>query len=139
MEPGGLYGRYAQLYDSGRADEFAALFTRDGAFLVDGAERARGRAAIATAARAGIAALPGVRHLISSIVVDVEADGETASGAAYVLALTAAEDALRFVTHGRYVDRFVIEDGCWRIARHDFEPFTGPALRGAPLVLPPPV
>lgn len=133
IAPADLYGRYARLYDEGRAAEFAGLFTEDAVFTASGVERARGRAAIEKWARVGIGALPGVRHLVSSVAVEI--DGHGATGSAYVQAVQIFEAAIAQVTIGLYVDRFVRGDDGWLIADHRYEPFTGPALRGVPLAV----
>lgn len=128
-----LYGRYAHCIDEGLAEEFAELFTSDGVSIVDGVERARGRAALAASVHAVREALPGVRHLVSSTTVEVDPDGERATGTAYVMAVTCGDGTLRLVVLGRYSDVFRREDGRWRIAEHRFEPLTGTDLRGAVL------
>lgn len=127
-----LYARYAHYYDEGRAEEFGALFTATATF-VRGAdlEPVAGRDAITVLVRQ--AGTPtGIRHLISSVIVDV-GPGETASGSAYVQAVTVDEQAVRLVTLGRYTDEFWREDGIWRFHSHRYEPFTGAGLRGAVL------
>lgn len=132
--PADLYGRYAQLYDDGHAEEFAALFTDDGVFTVAGREPVCGRAAIAEAARRGHSALPGVRHLISSIAVETSPDNVAASGRAYVQAVQIDDTSVRLVTLGVYDDRFLLgEDGRWRIAEHHFTALTPSRIRGATL------
>lgn len=132
-----LYGRYAHLYDDGRADEFASLFTADALFTVVGREPVRGRTAIAEAARRGVATLPGVRHLISSVAIDTAPDGATATGRAYVQAVQVDGDSVRLVTLGRYTDRLVLHDGRWLIADHRYEPFSGEPARHAVRLLRP--
>ncbi|TCK22047.1 nuclear transport factor 2 family protein [Pseudonocardia endophytica] len=132
--PADLYGRYAHLYDDGHAEQFADLFTDDGVFAVAGREPVRGRAAIARAARRGRDALPGVRHLVSSVAVETAADGATASGRAYVQAVQIGDTSVLLVTLGIYDDRFVRDgDGSWRIAEHRFTALTSSGLRGATL------
>lgn len=107
-----LYGRYAHYYDSGRAEDFAGLFTRDGVVVHDGAEQARGPDAIADMVRRGTTALPGIRHLISSIVLDpAPGDDSRARGTAYVQAVICEAMAVRLVTQGRYTDVFAHEEG----------------------------
>jgi len=136
-EIAGLYARYAHHYDSGRSQEFAALFTEDGVFRVPGREPLVGRAAIAESARRGLAALPGVQHRICTILVEpVPGDPAAATGAAYVEAVLLAPSAITFVTAGRYTDTFALEGGCWRISEHSFQAFTGPELRGVVLAAP---
>jgi hypothetical protein len=115
-----LYGRYARYYDEDRIADFAALFTDDAPYVVAGVERARGRVAIEEASRAGRAAFPGIRHLISSIVVDD--GGRSATGSAYVQAVRVTEAGLVPVTLGTYLDEFALVDGRWRISRHEFVP-----------------
>ncbi|MEV5302672.1 MULTISPECIES: nuclear transport factor 2 family protein [Amycolatopsis methanolica group] len=130
-----LYGRYAQYYDDGRAQDFAALFTTTATFVrAPGTEPVMGRDAIASLVTdAGTPT--GIRHLVSSVIVD-EAPGEAALGAAYVQAVTVDENSIRLVTLGRYTDEFRYEDGRWRFHVHRYEPFTGTDLRGAVLAGP---
>lgn len=129
--PADLYGLYAHHYDEGRAEEFAALFTPDGVFTVAGRDPVQGRTAIAEAARAGRRALPGVRHLVSSVAVTQSPDATTATGQAYVQAVRVDGTTIRLVTLGRYTDHFVRDDGRWLIADHQYEPLTAPELRDA--------
>ncbi|GAB3347665.1 nuclear transport factor 2 family protein [Amycolatopsis echigonensis] len=127
-----LYGRYAHCFDEGRGEEFGELFTTTATFLrAPGAEPVTGRAAIA--GLVAEARTPnGIRHLVSSVSVD-DGSGDTASGTAYVQAVTVAEDSVRLVTLGRYLDEFRHEEGAWRFHVHRYEPFTGAGLRGAVL------
>lgn len=115
-----LYGSYAHHYDSGEADEFAALFTRDGRSLVEGVERARGREALAGTVRRGATAFPGIRHSITSVHVSGEGSDGSVLGQAYVQAFVVDPDGIRLLTFGIYRDVFVVEDDRWRIQQHDY-------------------
>jgi uncharacterized protein (TIGR02246 family) len=130
-----LYARYAQAHDEGEPETFAALFTTDGVFDT-GASSLTGRDALAEFVRKATGS--GVRHLMSAVVVDAAPGGpQRATGSAYVQVVKIEDDVVRLVTMGRYVDEFAFEDGRWRFRVHRYIPFTGPALRGAPLVTAP--
>jgi uncharacterized protein (TIGR02246 family) len=128
-----LYARYAQAHDQGQAEEFADLFTEDGVFNA-AAEPIRGRTALVAMVRAATAAGGGLRHLMSAIMVDPVADApDRATGAAYVQVVAIDDTGLRLITMGRYTDEFVLDNGRWRFRSHHYTPFTGSALRGAPI------
>lgn len=130
-----LYARYAHHYDQGRAEEFGDLFTEAASFLPGpGRDPVTGREAITAMVR-GAGTPNGTRHLVSTVMVDLGPAG-TATGAAYVQAVTADERAVRLVTLGHYTDKFRYEGGAWRFHLHRYEPFTGAGLRGAVLAEP---
>jgi ketosteroid isomerase-like protein len=109
-----LVAAYAHLVDGGRFDELVELFAEDAVLEAGALPPAHGRAAIravfaATGSRlAAGGGRPLIRHHVSSLRIDVH-DADTASAAAYFLALTE-----RGPDHwGRYRDRLVRIDGRW--------------------------
>lgn len=113
--------RYAWAYDEQEVEEAAALFTEDGTLEVSapGVAPAVGRAAIAAflgAARAGRAARgEQPRHLVDNVRI-VATDEDGAEVVSYMtLVLTHADGRATVDCAGTYADRFVREDGRWRI------------------------
>jgi SnoaL-like domain len=75
-----FYAEQMQLLDSGATDKWAATFTEDGVFAANGRpDTARGRAAIATGARAAAGHLAQAelqhRHWLGMLTVHPEPDG----------------------------------------------------------------
>jgi 3-phenylpropionate/cinnamic acid dioxygenase small subunit len=107
-----LMFRYAELFDTGRLDEFAALFEH-GKW-----HRAEPGAA---AARAWIDAnvqlydgQPRTKHVTTNVVVDVDEDAGTATATAYVTIFQAVPDfPLQPIFAGRYQDELARIDGRW--------------------------
>jgi hypothetical protein len=104
--------RYAELFDTGRFDEFAALF-----------EHGKWHKAKpgATAARKWIDdnvqlydGLTHTKHVTTNVVVDVDEAAGTAEATAYVTIFQALPDfPLQPIFSGRYQDRFTRIDGGW--------------------------
>jgi uncharacterized protein (TIGR02246 family) len=115
---------YAHCADSGRFEDFAALFAVDGVLEVRGEEPLHGRDAI-RAFLQGVGTdlstattVPTIRHHVSNLSIDVVSPSE-ARGACYFLAITE-----HGVDHwGRYRDRYVPHGDKWlfahRLARTD--------------------
>jgi SnoaL-like domain len=111
-----LMFRYAELFDTGRFDEFAALF-----------EHGRWHRAEpgAAAARAWIEAnvqlydgLTRTKHVTTNVVVDVDEAADTARATAYVTIFQAAPDfPLQPIFAGRYQDELARIDGRWWFTR----------------------
>ena len=108
---------YAHCADSGRFDEFAALFAVDGVLEVHGQDPVAGRDAI-RAYLGGVGSdlardttIPLIRHHVSNLRIDVTSPAE-AGGACYFLAVTE-----HGVDHwGRYSDRYVPDGDRWLFA-----------------------
>jgi SnoaL-like domain len=115
-----LYARYAVYFDEGRVDEYTALFTLDGEFQRPGQPILRGHDEIADMARQRMDRSPGIRHLVTNILIDPAPDG--AVGTAYTLVLRAGEDGLlRVLNAGMYRDELVRREGRWQFRRRDYE------------------
>jgi len=60
---------------------------------------------------------PRTRHLVTNLVIEVDAGDTTASACSYWTVLQATPDmALGPILSGRYRDRFSLVDGNWRFA-----------------------
>jgi len=85
---------YAHAVDRGRFDEAAACFTADGVLDVRGSDRSQGRDAIAgrfaAAGRklAKAATNAVVRHHVSSIAIEADVTGGTATSSSYFFVVT---------------------------------------------------
>jgi len=107
-----LMFRYAELFDTGRFDEFAALFEHGKWHKAE---------AGATAARAWIDdnvqlydGLTRTKHVTTNVVVDVDEIAGTAEATAYVTIFQALPDfPLQPIFAGRYQDRLTRIDGRW--------------------------
>jgi 3-phenylpropionate/cinnamic acid dioxygenase small subunit len=106
-----LMFRYAELFDTGRFDEFAALFAH-------GRWHRAGPGAAATRQWIDENVLlyqgqPRTKHVTTNVVVDVDEDAGTAT--AYVTIFQALPDfPLQPIFSGRYSDRLARIDGEWR-------------------------
>jgi hypothetical protein len=112
-----MVAAYAHYADSGRFDDFAALFAAEGVLEVRGEAPLRGRDAIRTFLQgvgtelSDATTVPTIRHHVSSLTIDVVSPTE-ARGACYFLAITE-----HGVDHwGRYRDQYVLEGNTWRFA-----------------------
>jgi uncharacterized protein (TIGR02246 family) len=122
LEIRNLIARVAQLADHGDLEEYASLFTEDGAWEFPGGPR-RGRADILAGARERrrdkvTGPGSGTRHVITTLAVQITG-GASATADSYWLFWrdTAASPAL--VNMGHYHDVLRREDGAWRIARRE--------------------
>ena len=104
--------RYAELFDTGRFDEFAALFEHGKWHKAE---------AGAAAARTWIDknvqlydGLTGTKHVTTNVVIDVDETAGTAEATAYVTIFQALPDfPLQPIFAGRYQDRLTRIDGRW--------------------------
>jgi uncharacterized protein (TIGR02246 family) len=124
-----LLARLAQLADTGKLDDYLALFTDDAAWVVPAipqtgvaASERRGLEAIATGVRerrdAGVQG-PGsaTMHIVTTIAVEVTADQAVATSTWLFIAETATTPHVRAV--GRYLDTLRRTDAGWRLARRE--------------------
>jgi uncharacterized protein (TIGR02246 family) len=104
-----LIARIAHLADTGDADQYAQCFTPDARWEMPGAPR-RGRADIRAGSQArresgDIGPGSATRHLVGTIVVDVDGDAARATSYWQFLVQTTTTPQLRLV--GQYDDQFV--------------------------------
>lgn len=105
-----LIARYSLYIDTGRADEWASLFTDEGELHFGRNEPTKGREALARFARD---TEPGLHHFIVDEAVDVDGDRAVCTCSL----LVSKGQPPTFVLVGRYRDDLVREDGRWRFAR----------------------
>lgn len=124
-----LYARYSHAFDGGHADELAALFAEDGVFAREGGDPVVGRDGLAALVRGAAERTPGMRHLVSNILVEATENG--VRGRAYALALVVGETDVRLGAFGRYDDEFVHTPEGWRLRVRRFTPFLPATLANA--------
>ena len=109
-----LIARYAELLNLGEIDEVAELF-RYGKITSNASATAReGSAAVAEMYRSAVRISEKVPDtLIFTTNLQIEVDGDTASGKAYFLAMHEGAQGLAPVIAGRYHDEFRRIDGTW--------------------------
>lgn len=120
-----LVHEYAALIDLGQLDAVAALFAHGtwsspgrGAPL-RGAEQVR-HAYDGVILYDGI---PGTKHVISNVTIEIADDGTHATARSYFTVLQARPDfPLQAVIAGRYHDRFELAEGRWRFADRQIIP-----------------
>lgn len=124
-----LLARYNLAVDAFEAEAWAALFTRDGALVANGHERARGREALTryVAARRE-AGTPRIRHVLTNVVVDPAGDG--ARVRAYVLAYRIDDWTGTPYLIGQYDDEVAVEDGAWRFRTRNMTVVAGKSATG---------
>lgn len=117
-----LLNRYCHRLDRGDVDGVMALFTDDAVLepTYEGEAAHVGRDAVAAwyahYGRTVVAAARGLRHKISTTVIDV--DGDRAESVCYLDAdSVSAESGRRTLVGGRYEDALRREGGVWRISR----------------------
>lgn len=124
-----LQDRYGVVHDFGSPEEYASLFTDDGAIASgEGPPLVQGREALLAFAKRdqerwhGEPAADGstssiMRHLISNSEVELTGP-DSASGMSYVTTLVQkGEVGPAILSVGRYVDEYRKQDGEWRISR----------------------
>jgi 3-phenylpropionate/cinnamic acid dioxygenase small subunit len=109
---GDLMFRYAELFDTGQFDEFAALFEHGKWHKAEpGAAAARQWITDNVLLYDG---LTRTKHVTTNVVIDVDEEAGTATAAAYVTIFQALPDfPLQPIFSGRYQDRLTRIDGGW--------------------------
>jgi hypothetical protein len=117
IEIADLFARYCHRVDHGDATGWAALFTRDGSFEVEGIFRFVGADELV--------AMPGIvteqgggkwRHQITNLAVDAGPGPDTATAVAYGL-VTDWRDGGKLASFTDYEIALVRLDGAWRIRK----------------------
>lgn len=118
-----LQRQYADAFDGGRPDDFAALFTADGTLVRPDGTAVNGQEALAAFAAAAAAGPARTHHFVRNQAFRVE--GDLARGAAHVCAVSWDGDSVRLLIIGRYEDTMTRTPPGWRIAVrriHELEP-----------------
>ncbi len=127
-----LMDRYGVVHDSGTPEEYADLFTVDGEIAVSpgGPAVVKGRQALMAQARrdherfgnepaANGTTTSIMRHLISNAQIAITGPG-TATGTCYVTTVVKKGDVgPAILSISRYTDRYVKQNGEWRIQRRE--------------------
>ena len=113
----GLVFGYADRLDCGDFEAVAKLFERS-SYGVGGSSALEGSEAVLQALRATVIIYeddtPRTKHVTTNLVLDISADGKTASGVAYFTVLQATEGfSLQTILAGRYADSFARDDSGW--------------------------
>jgi uncharacterized protein (TIGR02246 family) len=108
-----LLARYVHAIDAGRGDDWAATFTDDGVFDMNGRSIQGAEALRAFAEGRG-----GARHVVANEVIDV--DGDEARVQAYVFVFAGTPPA--GTVSGSYEDALQRVDGRWRFTKRAFTP-----------------
>ena len=117
-----VLARYSLAVDNRDLDRLSTCFTADAVAGYWPGHDLRGPVAIADFIAGAIAGFRSTQHLIGTHTFDF--DGDVAATSTYVHAahvISGAEGERVVVVGGRYADRFVIDDGEWRIAERRFE------------------
>jgi hypothetical protein len=115
-----LYAAYATAADRGDGKGFADCFTADGEMDMGGARTAQGARALAEFAERIPVSAPGVRHVTTNVVIDV--DGDSAMGHAYLMLVNSSAAPPAIMRTGMYEDHLVRSTFGWRFARRRFVP-----------------
>jgi len=127
-----LMDRYGVVHDSGSPEEYADLFTADGEIAVaaGGPAIVKGREALIAQARrdherfgtepaAGGKTTSIMRHLISNAQITLTG-ADSATGTCYVTTVVKKGDiGPAILSISRYTDRYVRQNGEWRIQRRE--------------------
>ena len=117
-----VLARYSLAVDSKHIDRLSTCFTADAVAGYWPGHDLRGRAAIADFIAGAIEGFRSTQHLIGTHTFDF--DGDAASTSTYVHAAHVVPGAAGervVVVGGCYTDRFVVDEGDWRIAERRFE------------------
>lgn len=111
-----LMNRYVDLFDTGRLEEFAALF-QDGVLRFEGLGEFTGTTEVLGFIDRMVIlydGMPRTHHLMSNVSVEVDPEGLSATARSSVMVLQSLRDVpLRPIVTGRYADRFEKRQGSW--------------------------
>jgi ketosteroid isomerase-like protein len=108
-----LYEEYGEHFEAGDSLAFASLFSETATIFRPDGSAVSGREQLVAMVEGAKARGARVRHFLADI--DIETEGDSARGAAHVVALSSsAEDDLSLLMMGRYSDRFTRIDGVWK-------------------------
>ena len=120
-----LIHEYAERIDAGDLDGLAELFA-DATWSSPGRGKPlRGAQQVRRACDGVILydGIPGTKHVISNVTIELSDDGTAAAARSYFTVLQARPDLpLQTIIAGRYHDRFERVDGRWRFADRQIIP-----------------
>ena len=123
-----LLYRYAELIDAGDFAGIGQLFAHGtitdaaGVAIASGAEQVT-RLYETTTRRFADDGTPKTKHIASNVIVDLSADGRTASVRSYFVVMQrVGDEPLRPIVAGRYHDRLELTDGAWQFRERRMVP-----------------
>jgi ketosteroid isomerase-like protein len=116
---------YCQTCDDGRFAEFGEYFTEDAVLVIFGEEQQGRDAVVAWITESQPAELRG-KHVTVNSMIDIDLDGERATGTTDFIFLGRSPDGLRIITAGRYLDEFTRAGERWLFARREITFFDDP-------------
>jgi len=120
-----LIYEYAELIDLGQLDAVSALFTHGTWSSPGRGTPLRGAEQVRHAYDGVILydGIPGTKHVISNVTIEIADDRATATARSYFTVLQGRPDfPLQSVIAGRYHDRFARVDDSWRFADRQIFP-----------------
>ena len=129
-----LWARYVLVLDSNDAENYAGLFIEDAVLNVNNIDILEGRPAILEMINGMAAMMPpsgfpgssysGMRHIVTSLVLDIE--GDTATGESFWMEVNSGKEMPPSIFNvGRYEDEFVKVNDQWYFSRRDILADTG--------------
>ncbi len=114
-----LYARYSTDIDTGDGEAFGACFVANGLFD-SGIGVHEGREAIGGFATQTHAAMPGMRHNATNIVIDGDGDGQSARGSTFLIGYL-VDGGYKVIVTGRYLDELTKTSDGWRFSKRLFK------------------
>jgi ketosteroid isomerase-like protein len=115
-----LLADYNHLIDAGEGEDWADTFADGATFDPGSTPPVSGREALVAFAQATAQMVPGARHLISNISVEVT--GDTATSRCYLQLWMRGDQGPFMPFSGRYADRLVRTPAGWRFAARTMTP-----------------
>jgi SnoaL-like domain len=106
---------YTRCADLNQPDEQSATFAVDGRVSYHPGVWIEGRASIAAALRVSLARFQRTSHHVGNLEIEFD-DPDRATAQSTVIAWHRRNDGMEWTLFGRYVDRWVCQDGAWLIA-----------------------
>jgi ketosteroid isomerase-like protein len=126
-----LSARYSHAFDQADADAFVALFADGAVFILPDGTAIEGEDRLRKVVGAISQRAPGLRHLITNIVVDETPEG--ARGRAYFYCVRLGQDdTFRLQNVGRYEDDFTKTANGWRFTSRRVVGELAPGLVDSP-------
>jgi hypothetical protein len=105
-----LYAAYNHSFDFGTPEDFVEVWAEDGE-MVSPLGSSQGHEKLQKGMRWNRENMPGVRHGTMNILI--EGDGDSASGACYLMVYQVVDSAISLLLSGRYTDTLRRIDGHW--------------------------
>jgi uncharacterized protein (TIGR02246 family) len=110
-----LYERYNTAFDGGDVEGYAQVFTEDGIFTLPDGKVMVGRDRLRHLATAASSRPGASHHFVLNVTAEV--DGDSARGAAHVVAVSVDGSEVGLLMAGVYRDELSRVDGSWLFSR----------------------